>query len=255
MTGRDRLLNFVLIVISIAALYAISEVVRIGGFEGEGPLFLTLALTPVIYTLYAVIGRKLVKTTTPLGWFTAALVFVIPMSGIYNQVSTGSIKLLLPYLAEHYLNLLYLLNCILTVWLNCMSVFFVEWVMTSKGDLVTRRTMFKHLALIGTVCLIATPIVFTVMAFKIQGIATILGLIFIYTFWAGYKLLNAFGGLSEQRCDELISSRTEGTKSIDTYRILTGDTAVIFGIRSALIWLSIGLIIMSGVFLNTSMID
>lgn len=250
MTGRSGLLNLVLIVISVAVLYTLNTIV-LKGSDGMGGSFISmLFISPVIYAIYALIGNKLLNTTTPVAWFLATLVLIVPLREMYIQAGTGSIQSVMPFLLEHYATLPYLLMCILIIWLNCMSVFFVEWLMTKKSGLVVRRAVFKKLAIIGTICLTACPVIITILAFKIDGSGTIMGVSYIYSFWAGYKLLNAFGGISNQQFDELVSSRTEGTKSIDTYQVHTGDTAVIHGIRSALLWLSIGVAVMSVVFLS-----
>jgi len=110
--------------------------------------------------------------------------------------------------------------------------------MMSNDERVNQRGIFKRLAIVGTICLIVFPIGFTVVEFYMGTDGTTMFINYIYVFWAAWKLFNAFGGISDSKFDELISSRNEGTKSIDTHRIHIGDTAVIHGMRSALLWLS-----------------
>jgi len=174
------------------------------------------------YALYVFLGRKFTKQSDPVLWVITLIAFDIIMS--LNHVS----------------NIRFLVHFASTTWLICMIAYFIEWLVNSKTELVSRRFEFKKLSLVAILFFIIYASIDSYLTFTTTTHRSNMIFINIFLLIVRYKLLNAMGGISDSKCRRDLGSSRQGDKYITYFQEITGDEAILFGIRSAMIWLSIG---------------
>lgn len=221
--SRDRLINFACIILSILLITVLHKAARFTDVSLPLVVLINVVLIPAAgYAFYFFLGRKFTKLTDPVLWIIAITVFDIVMS--LNHVS----------------NIRFIVRAATISWLICMVVYFIEWLMNSKTELVSRRLEFRNLVFIAILFFIIYASIDSYLTFTTTTHGSSMTFIAIFFLFGGYKLLNATGGISDRKCRRDLGASRQGDKYITYFQELTGDEAVLFGIRSAMIWLSIG---------------
>lgn len=204
-------------------IHALLKLARMGISDYRFMYMISLLAIPAAgYTAYAFIARKFLSGSEPFLWIVTLVVADIAMG--------------IPYLS----NMRFIIMFTTGTWLTCMIIYFIEWLVTSKAELVDRRLEFRNLAIIAILFFVAYASIDSYVTFTTTSHKSGITFITIFLLFGGYKLLNAFGGISEGKCRKDLGSSRQGDKYITYFQELTGDEAVLFGIRSAMIWLSIG---------------
>ncbi|MGL4369912.1 MAG: hypothetical protein ACRCUT_09625 [Spirochaetota bacterium] len=192
---------------------------------------LAFLILPACYLLYFFAGRKLLNDTMPVLWLLGAIALKLAplLTGGYSDIGN------------------FIFRETIYLWAVICIVYFIEWVAITKQQRIVRKKVFSGIGKLGVVMIL-------VFSLKIMGYdlfishddsaLSFLPFICVYLLFGGYRLLNGFIGISEEKCDRYLGSHNEGSTKVFSYEKLTGDAAVLFGIRSVLIWLAVPVLIL-----------